>query len=538
MVRAYHRATCHHYQRYAAGPGWLDWANQPDPFRRFAGAQVLGLEHADPSRGAGAEAAYRAGSVAARPLERASLSELLEYSLGLSAHKEYQGSRWALRINPSSGNLHPTECHLVLPAIAGVCAGPTVAHYAPREHALELRAELPEALWRRLARELPEGSFLVGLGSIHWREAWKYGERAFRYCQHDVGHAIACLSLAASTLGWSAGLAEEWGSRELARLLGLERFGLAEPERAECLLALVPGPGPVPRVEPLALEELAGLRFAGAPSALSADRVEWRAVELVAEACAKPRTPPALAPPRPAPIDAPGLAASLRREESFRALARRRRSAVEMDGRTALPRAAFYRMLARCQAAQGGRPFDALPWEARVALGLFVHRVEGLEPGLYALVRRAEQRALLQAEMRASFAWEEAPGAPNGLGLWLLARGDQRARAAAVSCGQAIAGEGAFSLGMLAEFDAPLVAEGAWVYPRLFWECGAIGQVLYLEAEALGVRATGIGCFFDEPVHECFGLATERWRSLYHFTVGGALEDERLTTLPPYPAAD
>ena len=25
---------------------------------------------------------------------------------------------------------------------------------------------------------LPEGSFLVGLSSVHWREAWKYGERA------------------------------------------------------------------------------------------------------------------------------------------------------------------------------------------------------------------------------------------------------------------------------------------------------------------------------------------------------------------------
>jgi len=35
------------------------------------------------------------------------------------------------------------------------------------------------------------GFILLGLSSIHWREAWKYGERAFRYCQHDIGHAIA-----------------------------------------------------------------------------------------------------------------------------------------------------------------------------------------------------------------------------------------------------------------------------------------------------------------------------------------------------------
>ena len=36
------------------------------------------------------------------------------------------------------------------------------------------------------------------------------------------------------------------------------------------------------------------------------------------------------------------------------------------------------------------------------------------------------------------------------------------------------------------------------MYRRLFWECGLIGQVLYLEAEAAGVRGTGIGCFYDD----------------------------------------
>ncbi|XP_074312593.1 uncharacterized protein LOC141648048 [Silene latifolia] len=37
------------------------------------------------------------------------------------------------------------------------------------------------------------------------------------------------------------------------------------------------------------------------------------------------------------------------------------------------------------------------------------------------------------------------------------------------------------------------------MYPRLFWETGVLGQVLYLEAHAVGNSATGIGCFFDDP---------------------------------------
>jgi hypothetical protein len=105
-----------------------------------------------------------------------------------------------------------------------------------------------------------------------------------------------------------------------------------------------------------------------------------------------------------------------------------------------------------------------------------------------------------------------------------------------MSCHQDIAGDGAFSLGMFAEFNEPLQRYGAWFYRRLFWEAGAIGQVLYLEAEAAGIRSTGIGCYFDDPVHDVFGLRGPRYQSLYHFTMGGPVEDSRLTTLPAYGA--
>jgi hypothetical protein len=57
---------------------------------------------------------------------------------------------------------------------------------------------------------------------------------------------------------------------------------------------------------------------------------------------------------------------------------------------------------------------------------------------------------------------------------------------------------------------------------------------LYLEAEALGARATGIGCFYDDHVHEALGLTGHALQSLYHFTVGMPVEDARLTTEPGY----
>lgn len=209
---------------------------------------------------------------------------------------------------------------------------------------------------------------------------------------------------------------------------------------------------------------------------------------------------------------------------------RRRRSLLACDGKTAIPAEQFYRMLARTMPVA----WDAIPWRPAIHFGLFVHRVEGVEPGLYAMARDAAKVEKLSDAMHAHFAWEKPPCCPEGLPLYVLERGDARQLATQVSCHQDIAGEGAFSLGMIAEYQASLVAHGPSFYRRLFWESGAIGQVLYLEAEAAGVRATGIGCFFDDPVHQAFGLRDLEFQSLYHFTVGGYVEDPRLTTLPPY----
>ena len=39
------------------------------------------------------------------------------------------------------------------------------------------------------------------------------------------------------------------------------------------------------------------------------------------------------------------------------------------------------------------------------------------------------------------------------------------------------------------------------------------------------MRGTGIGCYFDDAFHELLGLSGDRLQNLYHFTVGGPVED-------------
>ena len=542
VVVAYHERTKHHFHRYAASLGYMDWATQPDPFRRYAGADLVRL----PLPKAGHPLPYwqlYANAIALpMPLSLASVSLFFRYALSLTAWKQVGETRWPLRANPSSGNLHPTEGYALLPALKQLGDTAAVYHYAPREHALERRAVLDAKRWAELIAPFPDGSFLVGLSSVHWREAWKYGERAFRYCQHDVGHALASLRIAAAALGWRLVLQGGVSNSTLSSLLGLDRdedFAAAEREEAE-LLVLIASDFPMPLAadsKPMTAHG-AGVFWQGRANTLSSEHsVEWPVIDEVAQATRRCESSPIKEDFSGFPSEdelfwTPVRQGLLSAEKAILG----RRSAVAMDGSTAISRAVFFRMLARLIPTQGQRsmPWDAIPWRPRIHLGLFVHRVDGLAPGLYALARDPEKVETLKAVMGSEFGWQRVPDCPPGLPLYLLQEGDCRALASTVSCGQDIAGDGAFSLAMIADYRDSLATYGAAFYRNLFWEAGMVGQLLYLEAEEAGIRATGIGCYFDDPVHAAFGIASREWQSFYHFTVGAPVEDRRLSTLPAY----
>lgn len=529
VVRAYHDRTKHHPQRYAASLGYLDWDHQPDPFRRWRGAPRVDLDLVPPGDSPRFEAATLEGALPPRPLDRAAISQLFMDALALSAWKQAGEARWSLRVDPSSGNLHPTEGWLVAPAVPGLSEAPAVWHYRPDLHALEERARLSPEQWQGLG--LPAGSVLVALSSIWWRESWKYGERAYRYCQLDVGHCLGTVAWAAAGLGWRARLLDGVSDPRLAALLGIDREYRGQPleerDQPEALVLLSPG-------EAEGLEgwrlDLAPDHLAGQPARLSEEIHAWpvieemhQASEKIAEAGLFDASPP------PLRVADEGSDLALRR------LVQQRRSAVAMDGRTGITRDAFLQICRKILPGRGQRPWTTLPWRPRVHLALFVHRVADLEPGLYWLCRDPSATDELRAMLDPAFRWRPVQ---DDLPLYLLQEGDLRAVAQSLSCGQDIASDGVFAAAMLGELDEALAAWGPWGWRRLHWEAGLIGQQLYLEAEATGIRATGIGCFFDDPTHQLL-LRPDAWRAqqlvdLYHFTAGGPVEDTRLQTLPAY----
>ena len=149
------------------------------------------------------------------------------------------------------------------------------------------------------------------------------------------------------------------------------------------------------------------------------------------------------------------------------------------------------RMLARLIPTQERRsmPWDAIPWRPRVHIGLFVHRVDGLAPGIYALARDPDKVEILKRAMRSEFCWQRVPTCPTGLPLYLLQEGNCRALATTVSCGQDIAGDGAFSLAMIADYMDSLATYGARFYRNLFWEAGMVGQIMQRVVDEISLLA-------------------------------------------------
>ena len=522
LIAAYHHQTKHHFERYANGPQHIEWENQPSGFRYYEGARQIELPLVADSIPTQFSDLYTKPKQI-YPFNFKTLSGLLELAFGLSAWKQFGDSRWALRCNPSSGNLHPTESYVITNEIDELKAG--VYHYVSENHILEQRGianDLP----------IPERQFLIGLSSVPWREAWKYGERAFRYCQHDVGHAIATVRYAAACFGWNATVLTDWSDADIVQWLGLhqtDNFHANEVEIPETMLLIQT------QSTEFNLKNIqqATLQWQGKANLLDPQHYyDWPAIDKAIEVSKKPVTQDAkyTAPTLPALPPVADIQAT--------SLIRQRRSAQHFDGQSMLSLEHFYRILDCLLPREGSHIWDVFPVQPRLHLVFFVHRVDGLANGLYVLARRDDALNMLKQQLQQpKFDWQKPDSCPEHLPFYHLVTANAQNAAMRLSCHQHIASHSAFSLGMLAEF-ADSLEEGAWRYRHLFWEAGIIGQILYLEAEAAGMRGTGIGCFFDDSVHKMLGIQNHHLQSIYHFTVGMPLEDSRLQTIPPYEHLD
>lgn len=546
-ILEYHQASKHNFKAYAPGPRHLDMPIKPDPFLNYYGTQLLVLdkwseEQIEAEVFPAYEQAFSPEELKPSELNKENISRLFFDSFAISAWKKAGGTKWPLRVNPSSGNLHPTEVYLLSGHVQRLLKSPSVCHYAPLPHALELRAEFSPETWELLSSGFPEGTFFVGLTSIYWRVSWKYGLRAFRYANHDIGHAIAALTFAAAGLGWKTSLLADMSSEELAELLGMSGEG-PEKEEPACLLAVYPAgetctAGKVPST---AVSAFKNISWEGVPNTLSPRQVEWVGIEKASSASRKGETDylekkqelkPGIQAVSHLTVKDYNALSDLEMPP-LRRVIRGRRSAIEMDNSAYMEKETFYEILQKTL-PENNPIFNTLAFGSFTHLLLFVNRVKDLLPGLYIFLRKPAEKERFKAAIRPDFLWDKPENCPPGLEFYLLMEETFYDFAAQLSCGQRKAADACFTVCMLSEFEEPLNKFGSWIYPYLFWECGILGQLLYLEAEANSLKGCGIGCFFDEPLHEAIGLKGLEYQDLYHFVVGSPLQEIGVRTLPAY----
>lgn len=511
---AYHQATKHTYYSVRAGARHLDWHNQPNPFRTYVDAPSVALPAGPDFPTVGTFAAMTAlagkanapleiSSISSEPanLDLAWLSRLLWHSMAVSAWKKVQGTggRYCLRVNPSSGNLHPTETYVAVRAFSGMEDG--LYHYRADQHALELRSR---GAWTQdLARglEFPwaaESPIIVVMTSIFWREAWKYGERAYRYCCHDLGHAMTSVLLAARALGLQGGAVAHFSDLRLTRLLGL-----SESDEAPMAFLVFPSTDET-RKKSADISPVHPQPFAGIPNELSAEEVRYELLLGIHASSVLPE--PAGAVPR-------ALAANLigsggpctplpgpSRDCALGSVVRRRRSALDFDANTPpMSREELEQLLDLATrdwlADWRGNFAGAAPTQDNtgadfVTLYVYVHRVLDCEPGVYRWDRDSRKLEQLHA-------------------------GNVQRVAAFLSLEQSLAGNSCFTVSMIADLAEAARVFGNRGYRYVYFEAGAIGQRLYLGAEALGWNATGIGAFYDDDVHRYLGFLDEGQESIH-----------------------
>jgi SagB-type dehydrogenase family enzyme len=319
------------------------------------------------------------------------------------------------------------------------------------------------------------------LTSIAWREAWKYRDRAYRYCLHDIGHAWQALALAARAMGCETFDVRDFADDEVARYCRL-----SADEWPMLILEL--------RGEPIPLrdaEHRETVWYGGEANQLSPEIIDYPWIEGIHGATKLDTKLDTRAEPARTGTGEIKLPAPASSSLTFGEVARKRRSALDFVG------GAQSMSFAQLSAILSTTTPNF------VQLYLYAHRVDGLEPGVY---RYWPERAELEQ----------------------IRSGDQRVAAAGLSLGQDLAGNACVAFSMIADLDRAVRAHGDRGYRYVHFEAGAIGHRLYLAAESLGLGATGIGAFYDEEVHRYLNLTRAQGQVVYHFAIGYPVPDPRL----------
>jgi SagB-type dehydrogenase family enzyme len=512
----YHEATKHSYSSVRTNPHFLDFANQPLPFKIYPALEPSRMPSEMRQTGVAALSAIAASvpvhTNIAPDLE--AIAQLLFLSAGITRQRKYSGGEIYFRAAACTGALYEVELYLICGDLANLQAG--VYHFAPAEFGLrqlragDYRSVLVEATGGEPA--IAHAPLTIVCTCTYWRNAWKYQARTYRHFGWDNGTLLANLLAVATSLGLPAKVVCGFVDATVNRLLDVD----SQREVAFSLVALghesglSAQPAPPSPTAPQVLADISPLGFETVP--LSRDEIDYplmremhaaSSLDSAEEVAAWRRRTP-LDPTRPTNLPPPAGPAVQLTPLSDAEMPRDpieqvilRRGSSRQFARTPISLTQLSTMLDR---ATRGIPADFLnPFGSQLNhLYLIVHAVEGLESGAYVFHR---DRRVLEC----------------------LRQGNFRDQAGYLGLEQQLPADAAVDIFFLADLRQIFDRFGNRGYHAVQLEAGILGGKLYLAAYAQRLGATGL-TFYDDDVTRFFSPHAEGKSAIFLVAVGKSVK--------------
>jgi SagB-type dehydrogenase family enzyme len=499
----YHDDTKHSPWSIRNNPHFLDFANQPLPFKVYSAIEPLLLPRDVPQTGVAALSAISSSlhlSLVDTVADLQDLSRILYFSAGITKQRAYPGCEIYFRAAACTGALYEIELYLVTGDLPGLDAG--LYHFNPADVSLRLlrkgdyRGNLSQAAAMEPAvAHAPATIICTG---TYWRNAWKYQARTYRHFGWDNGTLLANMLAVSAASGLPATIVLGFVDGEVNRLLDLE----ARREVSLCLVPIgrmVNSKLPAPREAPVLgletiplsqreVEYLAMLQMHDASSLEAEEEVrQWRArrsaITPSTSVGEEIRLRPLLEEEQP--------------KDTIEQVILRRGSTRTFD-RTASISLSQLSTILDC--ATRGVPTDFLepPGSQLNDLYLIVHSVQGLKPGAY-FFRRDRNT------------------------LEVLKLGDFRAVAYHLGLEQELPADACVAIFFLADLEQILEQYGNRGYRAVQLEAGVIGGRMYLAAYAQRLGSTGL-TFFDDDVTAFFSPHAKGKGAIFLLAIGKPLK--------------
>ena len=484
---AYHDATKHSLSSIYNDVHYMDFDNQPLPFKIYSDLEPIPLpEDLRPSGVPALSAVSAVGSSQDGDFipDLNTLASIFRHSAGITRRRTFPGGEMLFRAAACTGALYHIELYLVCGRLPDLEAG--VYHFGAHDFALRklIEGDHRSTLVRASGDEPAVGvaPAILVCTSTYWRNSWKYRARAYRHCFWDSGTILANLLAVSSAHQVPARIVGGFMDEPVNRLLGLDT-------QREVALSLVPlgstrgDPAPAaPDTAPPALRTVP----------LSKTEVDYPAIRAMHEASflASPgeavewrgRTPVGDVPEPSGPLFALGPQGDIEiPEDSIEKVIVRRGSTRQFLRRPIT----LGQLSTILLGATGGVGADFLDPEGATLndLYLIVHDVDDLPSGAY--VFHQEQRA-----------------------LELLKEEESRRVAGHLGLQQALPADASVNVFLMTDLGPVLERYGNRGYRAAQLEAGVIMGKLYLGTYAQRLGATGL-TFFDDDVTTFFSPHAE-----------------------------